>query len=177
MYTAVYRPCTQAVYTARKRPCTLSCTRVYGRAHSPHTAVYGLCKWAVSIVRIIRAEYTCIRPCTRPLTMAVYVHGLCTRPCMYTAHTRACTRSSHVYTACTRPCTCHEHGRVHDCIQAVYTDHCMSTLTVSMCTRPSRRPGHIMLDGDPVYPSQKRSTAPTPTIFGPCRLRPNAWID
>jgi len=36
-------------------------------------------------------------------------------------------------------------------------------------------PGHIVLDGDPAHPPQKR--VHSPTIFGPCLLWPNGWID
>jgi len=35
-------------------------------------------------------------------------------------------------------------------------------------------PGHIVLDGDPALPL-KRGTAPS--IFGPCLLWPNGWMD
>ena len=36
------------------------------------------------------------------------------------------------------------------------------------------RPCHIVLDGDPPSPRQKRAQPP---IFGPCLLRPNGWMD
>jgi len=34
-------------------------------------------------------------------------------------------------------------------------------------------PGHIVLDGEPALPSKAHS----PTIFGPCLLWPNGWMD
>ena len=35
--------------------------------------------------------------------------------------------------------------------------------------------GHIVLDGDPATPPEKKGTAAP--IFGPCLLWPNRWID
>ena len=36
-------------------------------------------------------------------------------------------------------------------------------------------PSHIVLDGDPAPPPKKEGTAPS--IFGPCLLWPNGWMD
>ena len=36
-------------------------------------------------------------------------------------------------------------------------------------------PGHIVLDGNPSSPPQKGGTGPS--IFGPCLLWPNSWMD
>ena len=35
--------------------------------------------------------------------------------------------------------------------------------------------GHIVLDRDPAPPPPKRGTGPS--IFGPCLLWPNGWMD
>ena len=69
--------------------------RVYGRAHGPHTRLYGLCalpcRWAVK-----RVVYTVVYT-------AVAVYGPCTR---------RCTRL---------PCTRPVHGREHDHVHGAYT--------------------------------------------------------
>jgi len=36
-------------------------------------------------------------------------------------------------------------------------------------------PGHIVLDGEPAPPSQRGTAAPS--VFGPCLLWPNGWLD
>jgi len=39
-------------------------------------------------------------------------------------------------------------------------------------------PGHIVLDGDPApSPPPKKMGHSTPTVFGPCLLWPNSWMD
>ena len=38
-------------------------------------------------------------------------------------------------------------------------------------------PGHIVLDGDPAPPPQKKGGHSPPPIFGPCMLWPNGWMD
>ena len=35
-------------------------------------------------------------------------------------------------------------------------------------------PGHIVLDGDPALPPQKKGPH---LIFDPCQLWPNGWVD
>jgi len=57
----------------------------------------------------------------------------------------------------------------------VYCGQTVAWIKTKLGTAVGLGPGHIVLDGDPA-PSPKRGTA-VPTIFGPCLLWPNGWMD
>jgi len=38
-------------------------------------------------------------------------------------------------------------------------------------------PGNIVLDGDPAPPKKEAQQPPTHTLFSPCLLWPNGWMD
>jgi len=155
MYTAVARPCTRAVCTARNtahsRPCTRPSTLIYvymGRRYGIYTAVYVACPRLITAGR--RVVYTAVqRPCTPVCvyTCRVYrytaVCAPCTRPSAWPVQSSVhgpCARRytavyTFVYTACERPVHGHvtavySHVRVHIRVHGAYTAVYMP------CTRP-----------------------------------------
>ena len=163
------RPC---MYAARLHGMSVPSTRAStGRVHGPcrgHVHVRDCVQGRIH--GSLRAVYTAVTtPCTGRLHLCtvVYVHGSCSRPCMYTGrvHSHVCTRPVHmalyVYGLCTWPVHSRVHGPctgVHGPYMAVKTRahgrvcirttcvHCQYTAVytaVYMCTRPIHGCVHI----------------------------------
>jgi len=138
-YTAVhgrYTPCTSREHGrvhGRARPVYMPVytDRVHGRVRAaqtctgpcarPCTAVYGSCTRPLQR-RVtgrehgrVRAVYTTVQPCT--WHTAVYVHGSCTRPCMYAALVHDCVHD-HI-----RPCAEPVRGCVHGRVKCTRPVH------------------------------------------------------
>ena len=70
----------------------------------------------------------------------------------------------------------------HDCpvlsvclsLTLVYCGQTVGWIKMKLGTEVGLGPGHIVLHGDPVPRKKQRYN---PTIFGPCQLRPNGWMD
>ena len=55
-------------------------------------------------------------------------------------------------------------------VTLVYCGQMVGWIKMKLAMQVGLGPGHIVLDGDPAPPQ-------SPTIFGPCLLWPNAWMD
>ena len=60
-------------------------------------------------------------------------------------------------------------------VTLVYCGQTVGWIKIKLGIHVGLGPGHIVLDGDPAPSPPKRGHSPT--IFGPCLLRPNGWMD
>jgi len=58
-------------------------------------------------------------------------------------------------------------------VTLVYCDQTVGQIKMKLGTWVGLGPGHTVLDGDPTPPLQKEA----PSIFGPCLLWPNGWME
>ena len=61
------------------------------------------------------------------------------------------------------------------CNVGVYCGQTVGWIKMKLGMQVGLSPGHIVLDGDPALPPQKKGAQPP--LFGPCLLWPNSWMD